>query len=184
MYDPVSGTNRGFCLSSNKSMPQRIFSSCERTSLKVVFEVVIRMQDVCVCVCALVCVSMSVCDLGYVFSSGLGIMESSLFSFFSSFALQVAPTIWRQALKTRPSLSHQNGMKIYPHIPSRPVALSRVSRRLQAQITGLVGWMEYRGIWWVNGDPTCGFWGWKYTWKCIRGNLFCGRLNSKQVVQP
>ncbi len=153
MYDPLSGTNRGFCLSSNKSMPQRILGSCKRTSLKVFFEVVIRMQDGCVCVC----VSTSVCDLGYVFSSGLGIMESSLFSFFSSFASQVAPTIWRQALKTRPSLSHQNGMKIYPHIPSHPVALFRVSRRLQEQITGLVGWMEYRGIWWVNGDTSCGF---------------------------
>lgn len=68
--------------------------------------------DVCVCVSTR-CVRV----LGCSFSSGLGIMASSFFLFFSSsFALQVAPTIWKQALKTRPSLSHQNGMKIYPHI--------------------------------------------------------------------
>lgn len=155
-------------------MPQSILGSCKRTSLKVVFEVVIRMQD-----WKSACVSMSVCDLGYVFSSGLGIMESSLFPFFSSFASQVAPTIWHQALKTRPSLSHQNGMKIYPHIPSRPVALSQVSRRLQAKITGLVGWLEYRRTWWVNGDTQCGFWGLKYTWKCIKVSFPCGRFESK-----
>lgn len=48
MYDPLSGMNRGFCLYSNNSMPQRILDSCERTSLKGVFEVVIRMHHECV----------------------------------------------------------------------------------------------------------------------------------------
>lgn len=114
---------RGFCFYSNNSVPQRIRGSCERTSLNMGFEVAIKMQDVPVCVCAFF---LWVCVI-WVTSSHLvlALWSQACFSFFSSFASQVAPTIWHRALKTRPSLSHQNGMKIYPHIPSRPVALSR-----------------------------------------------------------
>lgn len=138
LYDPLSGMNRGFCLCPNNSEPQPVWDSCERTSLKVVFEAVIRMEDGCVfypsvCVCVI-----------WVTSSHLvlALWSQACFLFFSSFASQVAPTIWHRALKSRPSLSHQNGMKIYPHIPSRPVALSHVSRRLQAQRAAL-GWVEW-----------------------------------------
>lgn len=46
MYDPVSGKNRGLCFCSNNSMPQWI--SCKGSTLKVFFEVAIRMHDECV----------------------------------------------------------------------------------------------------------------------------------------
>lgn len=48
LCDPLSGMNRGFCLCPNNSEPQPVWDSCERTSLKVVFEAVIRMEDGCV----------------------------------------------------------------------------------------------------------------------------------------
>lgn len=44
MHDPLSGLNRGFCLYHNNSIPPRILDSWERTSLKAVFEVAIRMR--------------------------------------------------------------------------------------------------------------------------------------------
>ena len=147
MYDPLSGKNRWFLYSNNR-MPQLILGSCERTSLKVV---VWSLWSGCKIGC--LCVWFGLRLLIWSWHYGVKLV----FLFFSSFALQVAPTIWHQALKTRPRLSHQNGMKIYPHIPRRPVALSQVSRALQAEITGLVGWMEKKkGIWRISGDTRCG----------------------------
>lgn len=167
MRDPLSGMNRRFCLYSNNSNASAYLGLLQKNiSLSGLWSCDQDAKSVCLWVCVYVC------DLGYVFSSGLGIMESSLFSFFSSFASQLAPTIWHQALKSRPSLSHQNGMKIYPHIPSRPVALSQVSRRLQVQITGLVGWMEYRGFDGSMETPDVSSEGENILEKCIKVRQF------------
>lgn len=164
LCDPLSGMNRGFCLCSNNSAPQPVWDYCERTSLKVAFEAVITMVDGCV-------FYPSVCVI-WVTSSHLVLALWSqacflfFFFFFSSFASQVAPTIWHRALKSRPSLSHQNGMKIYQRIPSRPVALSHVSRRLQAQSVALGSRVECRGIRRVNAET------------CLDGVLSCSRSDS------
>lgn len=70
----------------------------------------LKMQSRCNTGC--LCVSMSGCDLGYVFSSGLGIMESSLFSFFlllclASCSHHLAPGFEKQA-KSLPPEWHEN----------------------------------------------------------------------------
>ena len=115
---------RGFCSYSNNSVPQRIWGSCERTSLNISFEVAIKMQDVPVCVRAFF---MGVCDLGYVFSSGLGIMESSLFFFFlllclASCSHHLAPGFENQA-KSLPPEWHEN-IPAYTQPSCRSLSLS------------------------------------------------------------
>lgn len=132
-----------------------ILGSCERTSLKVAFwscdeeaRLDVCVSYVCVCVCAcLIWVTSSHLVLAlwsqacFLFSLSLSLSSSlaHLLSFFllSSYASQDAATIWHRALKSRPRLSHQNGVKIYPHVLRHPVALSRVSHTLQPWKRGL-----------------------------------------------
>lgn len=110
------------------------------------------------------------------------------FFFLSSCALQVAPTIWKQALKTRPSLSHQNGMKIYPHtqLPCR----SLLSHPQTTREDNTVVWVEWNteGFDSVTRDTRCGILGWTYTWKCemLSGiqNQRCNYMLAKCLFYP
>lgn len=124
-------------------------------------------------------VSMSVCDLGYVFSSGLGIMESSLFPFFlllclASCSHHLALGFENQA-KSLPPEWHEN-IPTYTQPPCRSLSCQPQTTGKDNRVGGLNGILRnlmgpWRRTMWLLRV--------KIHLKWIKVKLFCARFESR-----
>lgn len=107
MYDPLSGMNRRFCLCSNNSIPQRIWGSCERTSLKVVFWSCDQDARLHVCVSVYECVWFGLRLLIWSWHYGVKLVFFFLLLCLASCSHHLAPGFENQA-KSLPPEWHEN----------------------------------------------------------------------------
>lgn len=167
--------NRRFCLCSNNSIPQRIWGSCERTSLKVVFWSCDQDARLHVCVSVYECVWFGLRLLIWSWHYRVKLVFFFLLLCLASCSHHLAPGFENQA-KSLPPEWHEN-IPTYTQpschsLSSQPQTMSKDN-----MFCGLNG-IQRNFIW--LGER---FWDWKYTWKWITANCSVVAFNPEPRIQ-